>query len=674
MEKAELIERLKGYEWNDIEFKEARRDVPRNAYETVSAFANTEGGHLVFGVRQNGDEFEVVGVLAVDKVQSDFLTTLRQRTKISVVLDVKEELHRHGDAELLVFYVPEASRSEKPVHLDGNIDRSFVRKGGSDIRCSVNERDRFLVDAAPERFDGRVIERDPETAFDGDSVRWYRDTYERRPGNRSRADLSDLDFLDEMGLLVERDGRRTPTQAAVLMFGSNAAFRQLLPRPVVDCQRFALSRDKADTGPRWLDRTVLDENLIRTWRALVDWYERFAEHPFRIDSATFQRDDTPPDYLAYRESLVNLLIHQDYSDQGRKAEVRHYTNQTVFWNPGDAFTAAADLIEPGEKEVRNPRIVTAFRRIGLSENAGWGLRDVFRNWQQLGNVPPRITNDKGRKCFELVLLKEELLSEQQRLFQAQLGVHLTDEQARAFAFICRDGKVTLSQLKAVTGLPAAETVAVANRLATQGLVERSGGESYVLVEHLRQRLGGSGQVGSSPSGLVTDQVDTKPGRLVSDQARPGQEDLSTAQADRPSGSLFTTQADRPSGSLFTTQADRPSRSLFTVQADRPSGSLFTAQAEPLTKLSANQEKIIEICDVPHSLTAIMRALGVTGRGYFKQRHLDPLLRGGVLRMTHPDQLQHPNQAYVLTEAGAKLKAGDGNKDVAKVDGGRTNGA
>ena len=663
MEKAELIERLKGYEWNDIEFKEARREVPRNAYETVSAFANTEGGHLVFGVRQNGDDFEVVGVLAVDKVQSDFLTTLRQTNKISVVLDVKEELHRQGDAELLVFYVPEASRAEKPVYLDGNINRSFVRKGGSDIRCSANERDRFLVDAAPERFDSQVIERDPETAFDGACVRWYRETYERRPGNRSRADLSDLDFLDEMGLLAERDGRRIPTRAAVLMFGCNAAFRQLLPRPVVDCQRFALSRDNADTGARWDDRTVLDENLIRTWRALVDWYERFAERPFRIDSTTFQRDDTPPDYLAYRESLVNLLIHQDYSDQGRKAEVRHYADQTVFWNPGDAFTAAADLVEPGEKEVRNPRIVTAFRRIGLSENAGWGLRDIFRNWQQLGNVPPRITNDKGRKCFELVLLKEELLSERQRLFQAELGVHLTDEQARAFAFICRDGKATLSQLKAVTGLPAAETVAVADRLVTQGLVERSGGgESHVLAEHLRQRLGGSGQVGSGPSGLVSDQATRPSGRLVTDQAGHDSERLVTDQARPEPGSLVTGQASPAPGSLVTDHAR-------SGQED-----LSTAQAEPLAELSSNQRKIIEICDIPRSLLAIMAALGVSGRWYFRKRHLDPLLRGGVLRMTHPDQPSHPDQAYVLTEAGLTLKAhrvkgdaGTGNRD-------RSNGA
>ena len=88
----------------------------------------------------------------------------------------------------------------------------------------------------------------------------------------------------------------------------------------------------------------------------------------------------------------------------------------------------------------------------------------------------------------------------------------------------------------------------------------------------------------------------------------------------------------------------------------------------------NQRKIIEICDIPRSLTAIMNALGVAGRGYFKKRHLDPLLRGGVLRMTHPDQPKHPKQTYVLTDAGAKLKARDVNKEFAKVDGDRTNGA
>ena len=69
MEKTELIERLKGYEWNDIEFREARRDVPKNAYETVSAFSNTGGGWLVFGIRDGAGGYEIVGRIGISKRQ-----------------------------------------------------------------------------------------------------------------------------------------------------------------------------------------------------------------------------------------------------------------------------------------------------------------------------------------------------------------------------------------------------------------------------------------------------------------------------------------------------------------------------------------------------------------------------------------------------------------------------
>jgi len=51
-------------------------------------------------------------------------------------------LHQHEGSELLIFYVPEASRAIKPVYLNGDIRRSFVRKGACDIRCSKEERDR----------------------------------------------------------------------------------------------------------------------------------------------------------------------------------------------------------------------------------------------------------------------------------------------------------------------------------------------------------------------------------------------------------------------------------------------------------------------------------------------------------------------------------------------------
>ena len=95
MTQDEFIELLGSYEWRDVEFKAARRDVPRSAYESVSACATTEGGHLVFGVRESGAEIEIAGVLEVDKVQGDFQSTLRHHDQISILVPTREDLRRH---------------------------------------------------------------------------------------------------------------------------------------------------------------------------------------------------------------------------------------------------------------------------------------------------------------------------------------------------------------------------------------------------------------------------------------------------------------------------------------------------------------------------------------------------------------------------------------------------
>ncbi len=68
------------------------------------------------------------------------------------------------------------------------------------------------------------------------------------------------------------------------------------------------------------------------------------------------------------------------------------------------------------------------------------------------------------------------------------------------------------------------------------------------------------------------------------------------------------------------------------------------------------------------LVEIMEALGIAKRGYFKENHLDPLLRAGVVAMTNPENPRAANQRYVLTEAGAKLKVRRVNGEAERDDG------
>ncbi len=441
------------------------------------------------------------------------------------------------------------------------------------------------------RYDGELlVEMDAEEFFDPASVRWYRRVFDDRNPGRHQT-LTDVEFLNEWGFVVEHGDRLAPTRAAVLVFGRGRHVRRTLPRPVVDCQFIDAPFDSWSSDRRWNDRVVVEENLIQAWLMLSERYARHAEHPFRLDAATLRRDDDPPDYVSFREAAINLLIHQDYGDHGRKASIRFFRDRTVFWNPGDAFATPDELLDPTEKEVRNPAVVAAFRRIGLSEQAGTGVRAIFRGWQRLGHVPPVIDSDKARKTFELLLLREELLTEEQRLIQRQLGVSLSEPQARIFAFAGRQGGVSLTDAKAVTGQTGPEARKLLRTLVAQRLLAPMGADRYRLAEHLQYGRAG-GEVGHSSS-------------------------------DQPRG---------PAGRLVT---------------DQP-GSLVTP---PLTD---EQRDLIALCQAPRKQADLMQETGLSHRTFFRRKRLDPLVQAGLIRATHPDEPNHPDQAYVATTAGLEL--------------------
>ena len=83
------------------------------------------------------------------------------------------------------------------------------------------------------------------------------------------------------------------------------------------------------------------------------------------------------------------MIHQDYASR--------------FQGGNQVLPGCDSVLEPGEKEVRNPHIVAAFRRLGLCEQAGTGIRMIFNQWQALGHPEPVYENDRSRKAFEMRL-------------------------------------------------------------------------------------------------------------------------------------------------------------------------------------------------------------------------------------------------------------------------------
>ena len=96
------------------------------------------------------------------------------------------------------------------------------------------------------------------------------------------------------------------------------------------------------------------------------------------------------------EAIVNAVAHRNYRHNGF-VQIIVYADRIEVWNPGE--------LPPGLTPdlLRNPHIVAAFRRLGLCEQAGTGIRMVLNQWKALGHPEPVYENDRSRKAFEMRL-------------------------------------------------------------------------------------------------------------------------------------------------------------------------------------------------------------------------------------------------------------------------------
>jgi len=111
MNKTELLQRLQDIEWDDFEVKEARNELPKNIWESVSAFANSAGGWIVFGVAQKNKKFEITGTENAEKIEQDFITVLRSKNKFNVLINPECRKYNIDGKTVLAFFVPSSEKS-----------------------------------------------------------------------------------------------------------------------------------------------------------------------------------------------------------------------------------------------------------------------------------------------------------------------------------------------------------------------------------------------------------------------------------------------------------------------------------------------------------------------------------------------------------------------------------
>lgn len=366
--------------------RDGKGALPKDFWETYSAFANTHGGVVLLGIKEKPrGHFTIEGVQQPDKVVMDLFNTLNNPSKVSINLlqDSDIKVLDVGGKFVVQIAIPPASRKQKPVFLGSNpFNRNTYRRlHEGDRTCDDETVRRMVAEQIEDDRDSKILPGFGWDDIDKQSLSVYRQMLKDAKPGHPFLDHDDLGLLKKLhGWRKDRQtGEEGLTLAGLLMFGSWDAIQEAAPHYFVDYQE----RPEAKTELRWVDRLVPDG----TWSGnLFDFYRIVYRKltnpdtlkvPFRLKAGQ-RRDDTPA-HEAIREALVNTLVHADFSGRVSVLVVKR-PDMLGFRNPGDMRIPLDRAIQGGESDCRNRIMHQMFLMIGLGERAGSGIPKIYSGW------------------------------------------------------------------------------------------------------------------------------------------------------------------------------------------------------------------------------------------------------------------------------------------------------
>lgn len=613
-----ILEAARVGEDADWEFKSGRGGFPGSFWETYSAFANTDGGTVVFGAREEDRAVRLDGLTAaqIGDYQKMLWDMLNNRGKVSRNLlagdDVKAIVV--GGASLLAIRIPRAGRGVRPVFIGPTpFGNTYRRRHEGDYRCADDEVRRMLADADPTPADQRILAGFTREDLDSASLTQYRQRFRAVKGEHAWLSLEDTELLERLGgwRKDRATGAQGLTLAGLLMFGKDRAIRDPDAAPAY----FVDYREKLDPATRWSDRIYPDG----TWEAnLFQFYQRVwpklaagLPTPFQLE-AGMRRDETPA-HEALREAFVNALIHADYVAPGGVVVERH-TDRFVFENPGILLVSLEQFRRGGVSECRNKTLQKMFLMVGGGEQAGSGADKIRTGWRSRHWRAPliglQVQPDRMKLTLPMVSLIPEATSAHLRQMFGTRFDALAPVEVQALATAEIEGSVSNARLQELlTDHP----VDISRML--MGLCGRKFLRSDNRRRWTRYRLFG-----------------------------PAATDSSTSQ-----GGLPHLERDLPHSERGLPHfAQDLSNSPFNLQESLRSMAAPVAQKRraPAREVSA---VIVQLCQGRFlSAELLARHLNRNTKA-LHNRYLSPMVKKGLLRLRYPEAPNRPDQAYTASE-------------------------
>jgi len=631
----------------DIECKLAQgRDgkggLPNDLWETYSAFANTSGGDIFLGLKENKDlSFDLHGVENAEKVLEDFWNNLNNPQKVSANLlrDSMVKVITMEGMRLIHIHVPQASRQQKPVFVNNNpLTGTFKRLGSGDMRLQREAVSRLLAEQSEESRDAEILTGFGIDDVDTESFRTYRNMYSARQPDHPWNKVDNQEFLYQIGAW-RRDresGVSGLTRAGLLMFGKYRPIMEAFPNYMVDYQE----RPEAKTEARWIDRVVPDGtwsgNLFEFYQKVIRKLTADLKVPFVLQGD--QRQDDTSVHKALREALVNTLIHADYSGRASILVVKR-PDMFGFRNPGLMRVAIETAVQGSESDCRNRILQNLFRFVGLGENAGSGLPKIFDGWKSQHWRQP-LLKEKSEpneqtllELHALSLVPEKTIDFLRESIGAEAFDSLDKTERLIMATAHIERTVDHRRMMQVLDIHPKDLSATFSSLIDRGFLLQDGTGRGTIYFLMQERLN------DDIKEIFGDRVfDTTP-EILNINNQQGQSKLIPNPGDLT-----------PSSGGLTLSSGGLTFSSGGINSSTDDWAYLVSIAEPVaTKKKVTriivEKTILSLCQVKTCSLEELATLLQRSANFLQKEYVQPMLKSKQLQYKYPTRPNHPEQAY-----------------------------
>ena len=398
-----LIDKLldRKCEMQNIELKSASKGTPEKLYDTLSGFANQNGGGIIIFGLQEKPEFKVIGVYDAQDLQVKVTNyALQMEPVIRPVFTVAD----YEGKTVVSAEIPECDINDKPCYYKGagRLRGSYIRVGDADLPMTEYEVYSYEAYKKKIRDELRIVER---ASVDDFSKKLLDEFFIKLRSTKSQlATLDDRKILRLQGM-TDHDN---PTVVGTLLLCEypQAFFPQLgITAMVVDGTEFGLANQD---GVRFIDNKRIDGTIPQMLEEAISFVRRNTRSATIINNDGKREDRSEYPMKAVREVILNALVHRDYSIHSEDSPIRVvlYSDRLEVENPGGLYgrLTVNDLGKlPGD--TRNPFLAGNLEIMIDTENRFSGIPTIIAEMKNAGLRPPVFESKRGN--FKVILYNDK---------------------------------------------------------------------------------------------------------------------------------------------------------------------------------------------------------------------------------------------------------------------------